>query len=932
MKSTLSNLNFIIGFLLFFVFLKEIYSVGIDFYFTSHCHSCASRNPKSVGTGLALSEIYDECHSCVSRNPLYAEIDSRFRGNDGECSDSECHSCASRNPEIVGTRLALSESYVQCHSCVSRNPEIVGTGLALSANDGSEIDSRFRGNDSKSDDAECHSCASRNLKSVGTGLALFVIDAEIDFRFCGNDCKSDDAECHSCASRNPEIVESYVQCHSCASRNPEIVGTRLALSANDDAEIDSRFRGNDGECSDSECHSCASRNPLYAEIDSRFRGNDGECSDAECHSCASRNPINKNISNSQPSKPDTIIPINQKSYSTNNSKNIDNFTLNRSNFFSPIHLINYESNSFLTDLGLPSNFYELSFFQSDNRSNAFLINERQINEPLTNIIDLRDLRFDEFEAIDFVFPTRSFLFSRYNNQNAIIFREWKRYSSIPLSRIRYIEGQYDNLFFDGLFNVNLTQKFNFEFGVTKHNALGRFLNSEKDLWAGKVKLTHYLNNQINFDFIYRYSKSLVRFNEGININNPFLAQGEPIENVLYDNQRALVINDDAYHKWTIHSIDINGILDLNEISQTKLNIYYQQSLREYRDNEHKADSIRVFDNHWSKVLGISLKENLKLLFNQLELKGTYERIIIESPFFFNKVIDDYFSFYAFNQIDLVNFLKPSIYFKINQIKGTNKNFLSYGSDLQFNFSDKWNLIFGVSRFQKIFSYDERYFYNFSLNDFASEVFLLYGRLTFAFSKIKFSTEAYYRNESNPVTQSSFYSIEQGNSILNYPFQKVSAYGFKSDLSFSFWKLNSRLAFSFNDNFVRLNQTNYHKSIYPRFQGQFELFYNDKLFKSSLDLLTGFRIKFFSSFAGRNFSSSKLSFVDVRTYNDSLINFGTITIPSNFTIDLVASGRVKESAIVYLSIENLLDRKFYLMPYYPTNDIQFRFGIAWEFYD
>jgi outer membrane receptor protein involved in Fe transport len=64
----------------------------------------------------------------------------------------------------------------------------------------------------------------------------------------------------------------------------------------------------------------------------------------------------------------------------------------------------------------------------------------------------------------------------------------------------------------------------------------------------------------------------------------------------------------------------------------------------------------------------------------------------------------------------------------------------------------------------------------------------------------------------------------------------------------------------------------------------------------------------------------------------LFNFASIRIPSNFTIDLFASGRVKENAIVYISIENLLDRKFYLVPYYPANDIQFRFGIAWEFYD
>lgn len=629
---------------------------------------------------------------------------------------------------------------------------------------------------------------------------------------------------------------------------------------------------------------------------------------------------------------DSIIPITSVSLINSNSKKIDKNLLNRSNFFSPIHLMNYETNSFLVDLGLPSNFYELSLLQSENRSNSFFIDELRLNEPLTNLFDLRDIRYDEFESIHIIFPTRSFLLSRYNDKNAIIFDEWKRYSPIPLSRIRYIEAPYDNLFFDGMFNVNISPKYNFEFGVTKHNAFGRFINSEKDLWAGKLKLNHYFSNHFNFGLVYRYSKSLVRFNEGININNPFITQGQTINDILYDNQRALAVNDDAYHKWTNHLVDLSGLLNIEEISQTKLNVYFHQSLREYRDNERKADSIRIFDNHWSKVIGITLKENLQFHFNKIEAKANYERVIIQSPFFFHKVIDDLLSVYALYQIDFSKIVTPAFYAKFNHIKGTDKKLLSYGSDLTINFSNNTNLVLGASKFKKIYSYDERYFFNFNLGDFISDIFLFSGKFSFSKAPFNIFTEFYYRDENNPVTKNGFYSIEQGNSILNYPFEKIKAYGLKSDLSFSLWKLNSKASFVYNDNQITLNGRGYHKSIYPRYQGQFEIFYRDIFFKSSLDLLIGFRIKVFSSFAGRSFSPSKLLFADVRTYNDSLINFGLMTIPANFTIDIVASGRIKEAAIVYLSIENLLDRKFYLIPYYPTNDIQFRFGIAWEFYD
>lgn len=629
---------------------------------------------------------------------------------------------------------------------------------------------------------------------------------------------------------------------------------------------------------------------------------------------------------------DSLIPINIISLIKTNAKTLDKFFLERSNFFLPIHLINYETNSFLLDLGLPSNFYELSLLQLNNRSNSFYINERQINDPLTNLVDLRDLRFDEFASIEIIFPTRSFLLSRNNDENSIILNEWKRYSFIPFSKIHYIEAPYDNLFFDGLFNVNFSKELNFEFGVTKHNALGRFTNTEKDLWAGKLKLVYFFSNSLNFELVYRYSKSLVRFNEGININNPFLSQGESIDNVLYDNQRAISINNDAYHKWTMNSIDLNGLLQVDKISQSQINFYFQQSLREFRDNEHKADSIRVFDNHWSRVIGMSIKENLQLPFNRFEFKATYERVIIESPFVFSKVIDDLFSTSGIYQIEFFDFIIPSFYLKLNKFKGSNRNLFSYGSDFTFNLSKKINFVLGVSKFQKIYSYDERYFYNFNLNDFISNVFLTSGRLNYSSIGFNFASEIYFRKEFNSVKQTEFYSIEQNNSILNTPFENFTAFGIKSDLTFSFWRLKSKFGISYNDNLVKIGNSNYHKLIYPRYQGQFEIFYRDILFKSSLDLMAGFRIKVFSSFVARSFSPAKLSFVDIRTYNDSLLNFSSISIPANFTIDLIASGRVKDAAIVYFSIENLLDKKFYLLPYYPVNDIQLRFGINWEFYD
>lgn len=629
---------------------------------------------------------------------------------------------------------------------------------------------------------------------------------------------------------------------------------------------------------------------------------------------------------------DSIIPIEAISFLKSNYYVIDKSALERSNFFSPIHLINWNTNSFLLDPGLPSNFYGLEFFQSDQRSNSYLINERELNEPLTGLFDLRDFRFEELHSIEFIIPTRSFLLSRNNNENAVIFNESQRYSSIPYSRLKYIEAPYDNLFFDGLFNVNLTRKNNFEFGITKHNALGRFINSEKDLWAGKLKLTHYFSNKVNLGLTYRYSKSLVQFNEGINLNNPLLSPGSSIDEILYDNQKALAVNDDAYHKWTFNTWDLTGLIQPNDKMQTSINAYYIQSLREFRDNEHKSDSLRIFDNHLSKVLGISVKENLHFLFNKTELSFKYENISIESLNYFSNARENKFNAYIFNQFNFSKNIIPSIYVKVTGLNNLKTFLTSAGADIYFKINESLSFTSGYSNFKKILTYDEKYFYNFNLNNDYSDISMIYGDLKFLAKDFLIGSEIYYKKIRNSSTQTDFYSIEQNNSILNFLPPQQNNFGGKINFETTIWKVFNKLTILYNDNIVDFSNQQFHKINSPRYQVRFEVFYKDMLFKNSLNLMAGFRFYGFSSFNGRNFSPSKLAFLDIRTQSDTLFNAASIKIPSNFLVDLIISGRIKEAANVYFSIENLFNRKFFYIPYYPANDRQFRFGLTWEFYD
>jgi outer membrane cobalamin receptor len=50
----------------------------------------------------------------------------------------------------------------------------------------------------------------------------------------------------------------------------------------------------------------------------------------------------------------------------------------------------------------------------------------------------------------------------------------------------------------------------------------------------------------------------------------------------------------------------------------------------------------------------------------------------------------------------------------------------------------------------------------------------------------------------------------------------------------------------------------------------------------------------------------------------------------YKLDFILSGEIRKAAIVYFSIENILDKQYFITPYYPMPGISLRFGLAWEF--
>jgi len=89
---------------------------------------------------------------------------------------------------------------------------------------------------------------------------------------------------------------------------------------------------------------------------------------------------------------------------------------------------------------------------------------------------------------------------------------------------------------------------------------------------------------------------------------------------------------------------------------------------------------------------------------------------------------------------------------------------------------------------------------------------------------------------------------------------------------------------------------------------------DFLFKNNLDLKAGFVFYY---------NGKRVAKVN-STY--------TPNVDENNRLDFTFTGVIQKVAIIYFTWQNLLNQKYFIIPYYPMPKQSIRFGIAWELFN
>lgn len=547
----------------------------------------------------------------------------------------------------------------------------------------------------------------------------------------------------------------------------------------------------------------------------------------------------------------------------------------------------------------------------------------QVNDILFGGFDVQDISVNEIDKIEEISAVSSFFYGMKTPGKSLNIITKDVFRTKPFSQFRYSQDRFNSLDADVVFNLPFSKKLNWMTGITKHSVDGRYNNSEFDAWRARTRLSYYLSPKFNFKADFNFSKITRGLNEGLiyTSNEDSLAE----KTAAVKNPSAEEVIENFFY-----NIDFTGRFFKNKNSLTKLILYSNNTLRDYRN----SDTITVGNNRYfsppAKYHYIQYAADLNQNLNyKLSRKSTLE-FIFGANVYLNYY--NYANFYVndlYSEIYSIKFksdfkyddLFLSVFIKANDLKKdeslpfyssysdknnyTNinmgaeasykfkllkNNYISlFGGINNINYQNEWTLVntggFVGTNSKKTYQYLESGL-EFNIKD-----------------KLNLKSNYFYNGKE--FIFSPYRSSEGVNSTLNY--------------------YSSFIDFYFSHNYIN-------SEFFPRHFVKSDISYHNILFNNKLRLRTGFNLKYFSAPENSSgnvyyeYSQSNYSFYHAISRDVKM---------SGFQTDFYVGARIGH-ANINLTIANIFNTFYYDTLLYPADNLGgflnsiSRFTIVWDF--
>lgn len=571
---------------------------------------------------------------------------------------------------------------------------------------------------------------------------------------------------------------------------------------------------------------------------------------------------------------------------------------------------------FVRDFGSIGQPNEVVIFGNGFSNSSYLMNGVNMNNRLSNSFDLNLFQSESVDSIEIIPLPQGFLFNEMNNPVTVNFISRSFKTTKPYTRIKFYQAPNEEGFFDGIFSSNISRKLSIYTELTHQSTDPRFKNSDYGLWAASIRLRYLFNNKFNLIGSYSYYQSNVQLNGGVDVDSikrsPSSSQ---VDEILFSSIQAPVNYPDRYQKVSSRNLNIKLLANLIDTSPTDLTFYYQSSLIEFRQNEYtepvnstwrwdypwRYDRI-IHDNEFS-TYGAKLSQKFESDFLNIYSEALYETTLLNTPLINRNERINVFSASAKASINFSGEqqkLIPSVFGKL--LSYDSRNFLGAGADIVWFIDKNFFVYAGISKFSK----PQNHLSPLSGNGNESDYNIIESKLNYKNPFINISTGYFFQELS---FDGSYYKTLQG---INLKFD------------WHLWKF----MFSTNTSyyFIEENKENFPL---PEFTSNGGVYYIDTLFNSNLKLKVG--INYWLT-GNRGYQFINFETFEITRWIRTSGVIPNADVKPSVQFDFFLAGKIQDAATVYFVFENLLNEKYYIIPYYPKQERGIRLGVAWEFLD
>lgn len=595
-------------------------------------------------------------------------------------------------------------------------------------------------------------------------------------------------------------------------------------------------------------------------------------------------------------------------------------------------------NTYIKKLGNGGAPTEVSLYGLNSNLSTFLVDGISIADRTTGFSNLHLLQSESIDQIELIPLSRGFL---YGNSNiaAVNFISREPQASKPYSRLKYYQAPEGEGLIDGIFNITPFKKLKAYIQVTNHSADSYFNNSRFSNWMANVRLSYLLSPTETIRIDYKHVKANSGLYGGVDLKKTSNKYPNfSLDDVVFDNLTAIVRFSNRYITNTNNFFGATLLTKAISETPSELSFYFRDDLAEFRQNISGTisdNALRVTSDNKVQTIGMRFRQDYSNDLFDITSLTIFERNKYISELFLKEFSNSSLSSSLISTLKLADKIAlPSVFLKY-LINNSEVNYFGVGGDLTVTLDKQLSVYSGLSYFKKPISILEsqysgnNLFYVNDLNKEKQHIHTFEINANAIIGLLNLSAGYFLINNDNDLISAFEKSDMLNDEALFIGGYKSSTQGLSLQGNFNLWNIYIN-----TNNIVYLSEKEQIRNGLPKFSSNGGVYYIDTLFNNNLKMKVGFNYYTIGSRYEQRFdfekgrSSSYFFNSFEKTY--SLINSSEFT-PS-FQLDFFFAGRIQDKAVVYFTWENLLNARYFEVPYYPARPRSLRFGVAWEFLD